>query len=137
MCWNEQIWFLNFPTLEPESLTIGDWWLLKRTDLRTDYTSVRSIFSFTARKRVSGSVSISITFSESDDDYLIEVPSATTASYNRGKYPWHTLPVAENLNESRLMKVNRISKAIMYTVPQIRETTMKRRTTIFKKNWNT
>ena len=37
-----------------------------------------------------GSTAISITASESDNDYLVEVASATRASYTAGTYSWST-----------------------------------------------
>ena len=78
----------NFPTVEPEVLTIGDRWLWKRTDLGTDYPPSSYALTYKARQQGSGSVSFDITASESGDDYLVEIASATTANYNAGKYSW-------------------------------------------------
>ena len=76
----------NFPTVEPEVLTIGDRWVWKRTDLGTDYPPSSYALSYNARLQGAGSTAISITASESGDDYLVEVASATTASYTAGTY---------------------------------------------------
>ena len=78
----------NFPTVEPEILTIGDRWVWKRTDLGTDYPPSSYALSYNARLQGAGSTAISITASESGDDYLVEVASATTASYTAGAYSW-------------------------------------------------
>ena len=78
----------NFPTVEPEVLTIGDRWLWKRTDLGSDYPPSSYALTYKARQQGSGSVSFAITASESGDDYLVEIASATTASYNAGTYTW-------------------------------------------------
>ena len=78
----------NYPTVEPEVLTIGDRWLWKRTDLGSDYPPSSYALTYKARQQGSGSVSFAITASESGDDYLVEVASATTAAYNAGTYTW-------------------------------------------------
>ena len=78
----------NYPTVEPEVLTIGDRWLWKRTDLGTDYPPSSYALSYNARLQGAGSTAISITASESGDDYLVEVASATTAGYIAGTYSW-------------------------------------------------
>ena len=78
----------NFATVEPEVLTIGDRWVWKRTDLGTDYPPSSYALSYSARLQGAGSTAISITASESGDDYLVEVASATTASYTAGTYSW-------------------------------------------------
>ena len=78
----------NFATVEPEVLTIGDRWVWKRTDLGTDYPPSSYALSYNARLQGAGSTAISITASESGDDYLVEVASATTAGYTAGTYSW-------------------------------------------------
>ena len=78
----------NFPTVEPEVLTIGDRWVWKRTDLGTDYPPSSYALSYNARLQGTGSTAVSITASESGDDYLVEVASATTAGYTAGTYSW-------------------------------------------------
>ena len=78
----------NFSTVEPEVLTIGDRWVWKRTDLGTDYPPSSYALNYDARLQGTGSTAISITASESGDDYLVEVASATTAGYTAGNYTW-------------------------------------------------
>ena len=78
----------NFATVEPEVLTIGARWVWKRTDLGIDYPLLSYALSYSARLQGAGSTAISIIASESGDDYLVEVASATTASYTAGTYSW-------------------------------------------------
>ena len=78
----------NYPTVKPDILTVGDRWVWKRTDLGTDYPPSSYALSYNARSQGAGSIAISITASESGDDYLVEVASATTASYTAGTYSW-------------------------------------------------
>ena len=78
----------NYPSVDLEVLTIGDRWLWKRTDLGTDYPPSSYALSYNARLQGAGSTAISITASESGDEYLVEVASATTAGYTAGTYSW-------------------------------------------------
>ena len=50
----------NFPTVEPEVLTIGDRWVWKRTDLGTDYPPSSYAFTYNARLEGTWSTVISI-----------------------------------------------------------------------------
>ena len=78
----------NYPTTEPETLTLGDRWVWKRTDLGTDYAPASYALTYNARLQGAGSTTFSITASESGDDYLVEVASSTTAGYTKGTYNW-------------------------------------------------
>ena len=78
----------NYPTTEPESLTVGDRVAWKRTDLGSDYAPASYALTYNARLQGAGSTTFSITASESGDDYLVEVASATSAAYTPGNYNW-------------------------------------------------
>ena len=54
----------NYPTVEPEVLTIGDRWVWKRTDLGSDYPPSSYALTYKARQQSSGSVSFAITAPE-------------------------------------------------------------------------
>ena len=78
----------NYPTTEPEVLTIGDRWVWKRTDLGSDYAPSSYALSYRARLAGAGSTNFSFTASESGTEYIIEVGSSTTANYTSGIYTW-------------------------------------------------
>ena len=78
----------EYPTTEPEMLTIGDRWTWKREDLGADYAPASYALSYDARLEGAGSTTFSITASESGDNYIVEVASATTAAYTAGTYSW-------------------------------------------------
>tara|TARA_R110000744_G_scaffold281974_2_gene393738 strand:+ start:206 stop:790 length:585 start_codon:yes stop_codon:yes gene_type:complete len=78
----------NYPTTEPEVLTIGDRWVWKRTEIGADYAPSSHALSYRARLAGSGSTNFSFTASESGTDYIIEVGSSTTANYTDGIYTW-------------------------------------------------
>ena len=78
----------NYPTTEPEVLTIGDRWVWKRTDIGSDYAPSSYALSYRARLLGSGSTNFSFVASESGTDYLVEISSSTTANYTAGIYSW-------------------------------------------------
>ncbi len=81
----------NYPKTEPSELIAGDRWAWKRTDLGADYDPDSYSLSYSLRlegSAGSSSEEIEATASESGDDYIIEVPAATTAGYAPGIYHW-------------------------------------------------
>jgi len=78
----------NYATTEPLSLIAGDRIAWKRTDLNSDYAVASYALSYSARLEGAGSTEIEITASESGDDYIVEIPQATSAAYTVGVYHW-------------------------------------------------
>lgn len=78
----------NYPNLEPAELVIGDRWAWKRTDLSADYPTASYALTYVADMQGSGSTSFSITASETGGEYVVEIASATTATYLAGTYAW-------------------------------------------------
>lgn len=77
----------SYPQSEPEILVAGDRWAWKRTDLGADYPPASYALTYSARLESTGT-EIEITASESGQDYIVEVASATTAGYTVGIYSW-------------------------------------------------
>lgn len=77
----------NYPTSEPNELQLGDFWAWKRTDLSTDYPTASYALSYEFNL-VDGSTAanFTLTATESNDDYIIEV--SNTTSYTSGEYNW-------------------------------------------------
>ena len=80
----------NYPTQIPASVVAGDRWTWKRTDLNTDYANNAYVLKYALRLQGAGGTEIEITASASGEDYVVEVPSATTASYTVGYYTYQT-----------------------------------------------
>ena len=78
----------EYPTTEPEVLTIGDRWVWKRTDIGSTYAPSSYALSYRARLLGAGSTNFSFTASESGTDYIVEVSSSTTTSLTAGIYQW-------------------------------------------------
>jgi len=70
-------------------LIAGDRWVWKRTDLGSDYDPDDYALTYSARLDGAGATEIEITASESGNNYIVEVASATTAAYSTGRYKWH------------------------------------------------
>jgi len=79
----------NYPTTEPEVLTVGDRWVWKRTDIGSTYAPSSYALSYRARLLGAGSTNFSFTASESGTEYIIEVASSTTTNYTAGTYAWN------------------------------------------------
>jgi hypothetical protein len=78
----------NYPEKEPEEIYAGDRVAWKRTDLGVDYPVASYELSYSARLEGTNSRLISISASESGNDYLVEVSQATTKSWVPGRYQW-------------------------------------------------
>ena len=79
----------NYPEVEPSLLQLGDFWSWKRTDLNNDYSNSLYVLSYEFNLiDCSTHANFTITASASGDDYVVEVASATTATYTKGNYNW-------------------------------------------------
>jgi len=81
----------NYPTQEPDTLVIGDRWVWRRNDLPLDYpTDTYALtYEFHEDSGGGGSHKFTITATEITDSYIVEVPSATTATYATGDFHWY------------------------------------------------
>lgn len=78
----------NYPTVEPSTLSKGDRWAWKRTDLSGDYATASYSLSYTLVKEGDPATKITINTSESGDDYIVEVAKSVTDDYKPGRYKW-------------------------------------------------
>lgn len=81
----------NYPTQEPDLLVAGDRWTWRRPDLVADYPTAdyALTYEFHEDSGGGGSHKFSVTATETTDDYLIEIASATTANYATGDFHWY------------------------------------------------
>ena len=80
---------VNYPTKVPDELYVGDNWLWKK-DL-DDYPPASYQLTYSFRLLTSAATEISLgssVITESGGEYLVEVPSATTAGYTKGDYTY-------------------------------------------------
>jgi hypothetical protein len=79
----------NYPETEPTELYVGDRWMWKRTDLGTDYPTASYSLAYVLRPLAASGSQIDITAAEDGNDYIVEVASATTATYTYTDYRWY------------------------------------------------
>ena len=81
----------NYPTQEPDLLVVGDRWMWRRPDLVADYPTAdyALTYEFHEDSGGGGSHKFTITATETTTDYIVEIASATTASYTAGEYNWY------------------------------------------------
>tara|TARA_R100000278_G_scaffold122939_1_gene110565 strand:- start:451 stop:1041 length:591 start_codon:yes stop_codon:yes gene_type:complete len=81
----------NYPTQEPDLLVVGDRWVWRRPDLVADYPTAdyALTYEFHLDTGGGGSKKFTITATETSTDYIVEIASATTASYTAGEYNWY------------------------------------------------
>jgi len=80
----------NYPKQEPEMLVVGDRWTWRRDDLANTYDpSLYSLtYEFHRDQGGGGSHTFTLTATEADSNYFIEIASSTTASYTKDEYMW-------------------------------------------------
>lgn len=94
----------NYSTAEPSTLVAGDRFTWKRDDLAGDYSPSAYALTYEFHSDVGGggSKKFTITATEADDTYYIEVGSSTTASYTPGDYIWEAY-ITRSSDSERIM----------------------------------
>ena len=94
----------NYPTAEPAKLVAGDRFTWKRDDLASDYppSSFALTYEFHEDSGGGGNKQFTITATEADSTYYIEVGSSTTASYDTGDYIWEAY-ITRSADSERIM----------------------------------
>jgi hypothetical protein len=80
----------NYPSSEPTDVYVGDRWSWKKTDIVSDYNPSLYSLSYIFRSFTDANTSISITATNVNSEFVVEVPSATTAAYPHGTYRWYS-----------------------------------------------
>jgi len=94
----------NYSTAEPSTLVAGDRFTWKRDDLAGDYSPSAFALTYEFHSDVGGggTKKFTITATEADDTYYIEVGSSTTASYTPGDYVWEAY-ITRSSDSERIM----------------------------------
>jgi hypothetical protein len=80
----------NYPTKEPSTLVLGDFWAWKRDDLADTYPigSYALTYEFHEDSGGGGTHKFTLTATEANDTYYIEAASSSTTGYAVGDYIW-------------------------------------------------
>jgi hypothetical protein len=89
------------PTVEPETVVVGDFIQWRRTDLGSDYPNTAYTMTYVARITAGGNTEIQLAGTAYGSDYLFTVSSATSTNFVPGFYHWQ-------LEAVRLSDSNRI-----------------------------
>jgi hypothetical protein len=94
----------NYSTAEPSTLVAGDRFTWKRDDLAGDYSPSAYALTYEFHSDVGGggTKKFTITATEADDTYYIEVGSSTTANYTPGDYIWEAY-ITRSSDSERIM----------------------------------
>jgi hypothetical protein len=74
------------PTVEPDTVVVGDFIQWRRTDLSGDYPNTEYTMTYVARITAGGANEIQIAGTAYQTDYLFTVTSATSENFNPGFY---------------------------------------------------
>tara|TARA_R100000353_G_scaffold12915_1_gene13284 strand:- start:240 stop:830 length:591 start_codon:yes stop_codon:yes gene_type:complete len=82
---------VNYPVQEPDTIVIGDRLVWRRDDLANTYPigSYALTYEFHEDSGGGGSHKFTITATEAEDTYFVEIASSTTASYSDGDFIWN------------------------------------------------
>ena len=75
-------------TTEPTEIRAGTFVQWKRADLADTYDPTLYELKYVFRDREGGSHTFSVTATDSGGDFLIQIPTATSADYKDGEYNW-------------------------------------------------
>lgn len=92
----------NAPEGEPEEIVVGDFVQWKRSDLVDDYPVATHSAEYVMRISGGGASEHKIAATESADYYLFTLDSATSATFDAGKYHWQ-LEITETSSGNRIV----------------------------------
>lgn len=94
----------NYPTKEPSTLVLGDFWAWKRDDLAENYPigSYSLTFEFHEDSGGGGNHKFTLTAVEANSTYYIEAASSSTTGYSIGDYIWEAY-ITKTSDSNRIM----------------------------------
>tara|TARA_B100001059_G_scaffold219804_1_gene241174 strand:- start:1127 stop:1723 length:597 start_codon:yes stop_codon:yes gene_type:complete len=94
----------NYPTKEPSTLVLGDFWAWKRDDLAEIYpiASYSLTFEFHEDSGGGGIHKFTLTAVEANSTYYIEAASSSTTGYSVGDYIWEAY-ITKTSDSNRIM----------------------------------
>jgi hypothetical protein len=90
------------PTVEPETVVVGDYIQWRRVDLGSDYPNTQFTMTYVARITAGGASEIQLTGTAYGNDYLFVATSATSAGFTPGFYHWQ-LEAVRNSDSNRIV----------------------------------
>lgn len=89
----------NSPTIEPTTVSVGDFIQWRRVDLGADYPNDEYTMTYVARITGGGSTEIQVTGTAYGTDYLFSASSTESADFLPGYYHWQLEAVRDSDSE--------------------------------------
>lgn len=86
----------NYPDSEPPTLTAGERWAWKRSDITNAYPTALYTLRYQFIQQDSVAASFIVTAAKTDAQHVVTVPIATTAEYSPGVYEWQAIVVRDS-----------------------------------------
>lgn len=102
------------PTVEPETVVVGDYIQWRRTDLASDYPNTAYTMTYVARITAGGNTEIQLPGTNYGSDYLFTVSSATSTNFVPGFYHWQ-LEAVRTSDSNRIV----IDRGFFTAVPDL------------------
>jgi hypothetical protein len=102
------------PTVEPETIVVGDYVQWRRVDLGSDYPNTEYTMSYVARITAGGNTEILLTGTAYQNDYLFTAASSVTANFVPGFYHWQ-LEAVRNSDSNRIV----IDRGFFTAIPDL------------------
>jgi hypothetical protein len=102
------------PTVEPETIVVGDYVQWRRVDLGSDYPNTEYTMSYVARITAGGNTEILLTGTAYENDYLFTAASSVTANFVPGFYHWQ-LEAVRNSDSNRIV----IDRGFFTAIPDL------------------
>ena len=102
------------PTVEPETVVVGDFIQWRRTDLGSDYPNTAYTMTYVARITAGGSTEIQLAGTAYQSDYLFTVASSVSEDFTPGFYHWQ-LEAVRNSDSNRIV----IDRGFFTAVPDL------------------
>ena len=102
------------PTVEPETVVVGDFIQWRRVDLGSDYPNTAYTMTYVARITAGGSTEIQLTGTAYQSDYLFTAASSVSADFVPGFYHWQ-LEAVRNSDSNRIV----IDRGFFTAVPDL------------------
>ena len=102
------------PTVEPETVVVGDFIQWRRVDLGSDYPNTAYTMTYVARITQGGSTEIQFTGTAYQSDYLFTAASSVSENFTPGFYHWQ-LEAVRNSDSNRIV----VDRGFFTAVPDL------------------
>lgn len=89
----------NYPTVEPDTLTVGERWAWKRPDISSSYAPALYTLEYRLALQDATPSFVTLQATDVDDTHVVEIGSAVTTAYTAGEYSWQAVIIRDSDSE--------------------------------------